>query len=166
VEDLSLHVLDIAENAVAAGAGRVDIRVTEDEKKKVVTIEIEDDGKGMDDETLKKVTDPFFTTKEGKRVGLGLSFLLQAAKECEGEFEITSGAGRGTAVRATFKRDHIDMKPLGDMAQTVEVLIAGHPGIRFTYAHRKGENEYLLDTAEIGGGDAPGEEKAQKGSRL
>lgn len=154
MEDLSLHVLDIAENAVAAGASKVDIRVTDDEKRKLLTIEIEDDGKGMDEQTVRKATGPFFTTREGGKVGLGLSLLSQAAKECEGDFEITSEARRGTVVRATFKTNHIDIKPLGDMAQTLEALIAGHPGIRFTYAYRRGEKRYLLDTAEIEGGGA------------
>lgn len=149
MEDLSLHVLDIAENAVAAGARMVDIRIAEDEQADLLTIEIEDDGKGMDVETLRRATDPFFTTKEGKKVGLGLSLLSEAARESEGEVKISSDVGRGTMVRATFKRSHIDLKPLGDMGQTLRALIAGNPGVRFTYAYRKGETEYFLDTAEM-----------------
>jgi len=149
VEDLSLHVLDIAENAVAAGATKVDIRVTEDEKENLLTIEIADDGKGMDREAVKKATDPFFTTRKGGRVGLGLSLLSQAARECDGQFEITSQAERGTAVRAAFKRSHIDRKPLGDMAQTLATLTAGHPQVRFTYAYRSGVVAYSLDTDEL-----------------
>ena len=149
MEDLSLHVLDIAENAVAAGARRVDIRVTEDEKKDVLTIEIEDDGKGMSQQELEAATDPFFTTKRGKRVGLGLALFSQAAAESEGKLEITSEPGRGAVVKATFKRSHIDRKPLGDMSQTLTALIAGHPGVRFTYAYRKGKTESRLDTAEM-----------------
>jgi anti-sigma regulatory factor (Ser/Thr protein kinase) len=151
VEDLSLHVLDIAENAVAAGARKVDIRVTEDEEKDRLTIEIEDDGKGMDEETLKKAKDPFFTTKERGKVGLGLSLLSQAARECEGEFEVRSEIGRGTVVKATFRSSHIDLKPLGDMSQTLGALIAGHSKVRFTYKYRKGATEYSVDTAELEG---------------
>jgi len=148
VEDFSLHILDIAENAVAAGARKVDIRITEDEDRDLMTIEIVDDGKGMDEEAVKKATDPFFTTKKRGRVGLGLPLLSQAARECDGQFEIKSRPGRerGTAVKATFKRCHIDRKPLGDMAQTLATLVAGHPEVRFTYAYRKGETEYSLDT--------------------
>jgi len=191
MEDFSLHILDIAENAVAAGARKVDIRITEDEDRDLMTIEIVDDGKGMSQEALKKATDPFFTTKKRGRVGLGLPLLLQAARECDGQLEIKSrfasflkrregpprhprrmaraapvkepaGSKRsfrkrtknregGTAVRATFKRSHIDRKPLGDMAQTLATLVAGHPEVRFTYAYRKGETGYSLDTGEMRG---------------
>jgi signal transduction histidine kinase len=150
VEDLSLHVLDIAQNAVAAGASRIDIRVTDDEKKDVVTIEISDDGKGMDPEAMKKATDPFYTTKKGWKVGLGLSLLAQAARECDGQLEVESAAECGTSVKATFRRSHIDRKPFGDMAQTLTALVAGHPQVRFTYTYRDGETEYSLDTAHMG----------------
>ncbi|NQT83361.1 ATP-binding protein [bacterium] len=155
MEDLSLHVLDIAENAVAAGAGRVDIRVTEDETKDLLTIEIADDGKGMNRETLKRATDPFFTTKKTGRIGLGLPLLSQAARECDGRLEIQSrpGGGGGASVKATFKRSHIDRKPLGDMAQTLATLIAGHPEVRLTYAYRSAETEYFFDTAQMQGKD-------------
>lgn len=149
MEDLSLHVLDVVENAVAAGANRVDIRVMEDEKKNLLTIEIEDDGKGMDEQELKRATDPFYTTKERKRVGLGLSLLSQAAAEADGKLDVKSEAGRGTLIKATFKRSHIDRKPWGDMAQTLSALIAGHPGVRFTYTYCKGETRSFLDTAEM-----------------
>jgi hypothetical protein len=140
--------LDIAENAVAAGAKKVDIRVSEDEANDLLRIEIADDGKGMNPEALKKATDPFFTTTEGKKVGLGLSLLAQATRECDGQLEIESKprGTRGTVVKATFRRSHIDRKPVGDMAQTLATLVAGHPDVRFTYVHRKGEMEYSLDT--------------------
>lgn len=90
MEDFSLHILDIAENAVAAGARKVDIRITEDEDRDLMTIEIVDDGKGMSQEALKKATDPFFTTKKRGKVGLGLPLLSQAARECDGQLEIKS----------------------------------------------------------------------------
>lgn len=162
MEDISLHVLDIAENAVAAGAARVEIRVTEDDD--LLTIEIEDDGKGLDEEGLKKAADPFFTTKKGKRVGLGLSLLSQAAEEASGDFEIKSEVGRGTLVKASFRTSHTDCKPMGDMGQTLGALIAGHPGVRFTYVYRKGETQYSLDTAHMEGNqttDTAGNEEAQ-----
>ncbi len=149
MEDLSLHVLDIAENAVAAGAKRVDIRIVEDEKRDLLIIEVQDDGRGMDEQEMKRAMDPFFTTKQRKRIGLGLSLLSQAARECDGHLDVKSQAGKGTLIKATFKRSHIDRKPLGDMPQTLSALIAGHPGVRFTYSYRKGETEHSLDTAEM-----------------
>ncbi len=160
MEDLSLHVLDIAENSVAAGARRVDIRITEDEDQDLLRIEIMDDGEGMDPEAVKKATDPFFTTKKAGRVGLGLSLLSQATRECEGQFAIQSQAERGTTVTATFKRSHVDRKPLGDMAQTLATLVAGHPEVRFTYAYRKGETKYSLDTADMQGKEFPDHDRA------
>jgi signal transduction histidine kinase len=146
MKDLSLHVLDIAENAVAAGAKKVDIRVSENQEEDLLTIEIADDGKGMDEETVRKAADPFFTTKERGKVGLGLSLLSQAARECDGRFEIESARDHGTAVRATFVRSHIDRKPLGDMSQTLAALVAGHPDVRFTYMYRSDDTHYSLDT--------------------
>jgi anti-sigma regulatory factor (Ser/Thr protein kinase) len=151
VEDLSLHVLDIAENAVTAGARRVDIRVTEDEKQDLLTIEVEDDGKGMDEGTLKKSTDPFFTMRTGAKVGLGLPLLMQSAAECNGGLEVSSRPGHRTLVRATFRNSHIDRKPLGDMTQTLCALVSGHPEVRFTYAYRKGETEVFFDTDAVQG---------------
>lgn len=148
MEDLSLHVLDIAENAVVAGARRVDIRITEDVGNNLLTIEIEDDGQGMNKEALKKATDPFYSTKQGKKVGLGLSLLSQAATEAEGNLEVSSARGRGTLVRATFRADHIDRKPLGDMAETLSALIAGSPHVRFTYTYSKGCDQLFVDTEQ------------------
>ena len=149
MEDLSLHVLDIAENAVTAGAGKVDIRIAEDEEKDLLTIEIADDGKGMDSEELKRATDPFYTTKKRSRVGLGLPLLSQAAKEADGRIEVQSQINRGTFVKATFKRSHIDCRPVGDISQTLTTLVAGHPHVRFTFHYRKGENEHFFDSAEM-----------------
>ena len=156
MEDLSLHILDIAENAVAAGARRVDIRITEDVEGNWLTIEVADDGKGMSEEALKKAADPFYSTKHGKKVGLGLSLLSQAANEAEGSMEVSSAAGRGTRVKATFRADHIDCKPLGDMAETLSVLIAGNPHVRFTYEHSKENKRFFLDTDEIQNGSSRG----------
>lgn len=149
MEDLSLHVLDIAENAVVAGARRVDIRITEDIQDNLLTIEIEDDGKGMSEEALKKAADPFYSTKQGKKVGLGLALLSQAASEADGSMEVSSDTRRGTLVTATFRMDHIDRKPLGDMAQTLGALVAGNPRVRFTYTYSKGNERFSLDTDEL-----------------
>lgn len=165
MEDLSLHVLDIVENAVAAGARKVDIRISEDERQDLLTIAIADDGKGMDPEALKKATDPFFTTKKTGRVGLGLALLSQASKEADGQLEISSKVQGGTTVKATFRRSHIDRKPLGDMAQTLASLVAGHPEVRFIYAYRSGETECFLDTARMEPGKPPGGDSARRTDR-
>ncbi len=149
MEDLSLHILDIVENSIAARATRIEIRIVEDIKKDVFSIEIKDNGRGISEETLKKVTDPFYTTRKTRKVGLGLSLLAQSAKEAEGDISIESEEGVGTAVYAYFKHSHIDRKPLGNIIDTLIVLIAGNPDIDFLYEHKRGENTYSIDTKEI-----------------
>jgi hypothetical protein len=149
VEDLSLHILDIVENSIGAKASRIEIKVMEDIRKDLLTIEIKDNGQGIDEETIKKVLDPFFTTRTTRRVGLGLPLLSQAARESGGNIEIESEVGRGTGVKATFGYSHIDRKPLGSMETTIATLVAGNPEIDFIYEHKKDGSEYRLDTAEI-----------------
>jgi hypothetical protein len=149
MQDLSLHILDIVENAIASKASHVAIRITEDEKKDQMIVEIEDDGEGIPEHLLEKVVDPFFTTRSTRKVGLGLSLLQQAAQACDGDLKIQSVKGKGTLVRAQFRYDHIDRKPLGDMASTMVTLIAGNPQMDFHYAHRKGDRSFVFDTVEI-----------------
>jgi anti-sigma regulatory factor (Ser/Thr protein kinase) len=149
MEDLSLHILDIAENSVNAGADRIEIHIIEDQDKDSISLEIIDNGMGMDEETVKKALDPFYTTKKIRRFGFGLSLLSEAARTAGGTFSIESKKGEGTEVRAHFQHSHIDRQPLGDMAQTLITLIMGSPGIDFLYIHRKERREYRLDTAEI-----------------
>jgi anti-sigma regulatory factor (Ser/Thr protein kinase) len=149
MEDLSLHILDIVENSIAAGATRIEIRIVEDVKKDIFSIEIKDNGKGISEGILKKVTDPFYTTRTTRRVGLGLPFLSQSAKEAEGDISIESEEGVGTTVYAYFKHSHIDRKPLGNIVDTLIVLIAGNPDIDFFYEHKRDDNTYSIDTKEI-----------------
>ena len=149
MEDLSLHILDIVENSIRAKASRIEIKVVEDIRKDLLTIEIKDDGQGIDEETIKKVRDPFFTTRTTRKVGLGLPLLSQAARESGGDVEIESKVGRGTRVKATFGYSHIDRKPLGNIETTLTTLIAGNPAVDFIYEHKKDEIEYRLDTKEI-----------------
>ena len=149
MEDLSLHILDIVENSIRAKASRIEIRVVEDTAKDLLTIEISDNGQGIDEETVKKVVEPFFTTRTTRRVGLGLPLLSQAARESGGDVEIESKVGRGTRVKATFGYSHIDRKPLGNMETTLTTLIVGNPEVDFIYEHKKDELEYRLDTKEI-----------------
>lgn len=149
MEDLSLHILDIAENAIRASAKRIEIMVEENEEKNLLSIEIKDDGQGMDDETTKRTLDPFFTTKTARRIGLGLPLIAQSARESGGDIELSSKLGRGTKVRVTFRYDHPDRKPLGAMDETMLTLIASNPEIRFIYTHRRGDLVYRLDSKEI-----------------
>jgi hypothetical protein len=149
MQDLSLHILDIVENAIASEASHVVIRITEDPGQNQMIVEIEDDGKGIPHHLLEKVIDPFFTTRTTRKVGLGLSLLQQAAQACEGDLQVQSLEGQGTLVKANFRYNHIDRKPLGDMASTMVTLIVGNPGMDFQYKHRKGDKTFVFDTVEL-----------------
>ncbi|HAL57725.1 MAG TPA: hypothetical protein DCP63_14965 [Bacteroidetes bacterium] len=133
MEDVSLHILDIAENAIRAKARNVEIRVIQNDREDTLILEITDDGMGMNEEETKRSVDPFFTTKAGKKVGLGLPFLAQSAEEAEGMMIVESAVGRGTKVTAVFKLRHIDRKPLGNLDETVRCLKAAHPEVDFFF---------------------------------
>jgi len=147
--DLSLHILDIAENSTRAGAKNVWIDIDEDLERDRLTIEIRDDGAGMDEATLGRALDPFFTSKKVRRVGLGLPMLAEAADRTGGSLHIESAVGKGTRVRVEFQHSHIDRQPLGDIAGTFMTLIAGNPEVNFEYRHRKSGETFILSTAEI-----------------
>ncbi|HDH00245.1 MAG TPA: ATP-binding protein [Nitrospirae bacterium] len=151
MEDLSLHILDIAENSVSAGASVIQIKITEDIKENVLLVEISDNGEGMDENAVKAVTDPFFTTKaeRGRRVGLGIPLLAQAAREADGDISIVSEKGRGTTIKARFQHDHIDRKPVGDIAMTLTILISANPEIDFVFEYKRNDQSYEVDTREI-----------------
>ncbi len=146
MEDLSLHILDIVENSVAAEANKIEIRITEDKKNDLLSVEIIDNGIGMDEETKNKVLDPFYTSKTVRRFGLGLPLLSESAKAANGQLSIESKKGEGTKVKADFQYTHIDRKPLGDMGQTIITLIIGNPEIDLIYVHKKNSHTYILDT--------------------
>ena len=149
MEDISLHILDIVENSIVAKAKRIEIRVSEDIEENLFTVEIKDDGEGMDKAMVKKVLDPFFATRTTRKVGLGLPMLAQSARESGGNIEISSQVGKGTKVKATFQYDHPDRRPLGNMKETLTTLISGHPEIDFVYEHKKGEEVLRFDTRDI-----------------
>jgi len=150
LEDLSLHILDIAENSIEAGATRVEIAITESIEKDLLMIEVADNGKGMDREVLSRVGDPFFTTRTKKKsFGLGIPLLKQAAEECGGELSIDSSPGKGTVLRASFRLGHMDLKPMGDLGSTMVALLAGHPELDYVLDYKKNGFSYILNTGEI-----------------
>lgn len=154
MRELSLHVLDLMQNSVEAGASRVRVTVIEDESSDLLQIEVEDDGQGMSPDMAQRALDPFVTTRTTRKVGLGLPLLKAAAERCEGGVEIRSKEGEGTAVLAQFRHSHIDRAPLGDMAATLQAFIAGVPQIDLEYRHRRVMKdgtviEIAFETAEV-----------------
>lgn len=157
MEDLSLHILDIAENAIHASATLITVEIDERKAEDLLVIVISDNGKGMDSEAVKKVLDPFYTTKTdstGKPVGLGLPLLAEAARQAGGELKVASIPGKGTEVRATFSLSHIDLKPLGDISATLQILMTGHPEIDFKFSYSGDDGDVAFDTRETGYGEA------------
>jgi len=148
VDDISLHILDIAENSIRADAKRLEIVIVRDRARDLIRIEVKDDGRGMDPETLAKVRDPFFTTK-GKKTGLGIPLLTQAAEQAGGTLTVDSTPGKGTRVSVTFTWSHVDRPALGSMTDTVLTLIAGHPDVDLLYETREGDRVFRIDTREF-----------------
>jgi anti-sigma regulatory factor (Ser/Thr protein kinase) len=149
MEDISLHILDVAENGIIAGADLIEITVEEDLQKDRLEITIQDNGRGMEPEFVARVLDPFTTTRTTRKVGLGLSLFQQSAQEAEGDLTIDSTPGKGTRVVVFMSHSHIDRKPMGNMAETVTTLIEGNPDVDFVYVHKKDGKNYTLDTREI-----------------
>ncbi len=149
MRDLSLHILDVAENGIAAGASLIQITIEEDPAADRLTIALEDNGRGMEPELLAKALDPFVTTRTTRRVGLGLSLFQQSARMAGGDLSIDSTPGVGTKVLAFMSYAHIDRRPMGNMAETLVTLIQGNPDVDFVYTHRKGGREFHFDTREL-----------------
>jgi hypothetical protein len=149
LEELSDHIMDIAMNSVRAGARHVSVSVLSDVARDRLTIAISDDGVGMTEETLKDVIDPFYSTKVGKKVGLGIPLLKGATEMCDGTFHIRSTPGKGTKIEATFVLHHPDLPPLGNVKETMFLLSVSNPEIRFSFRCELDGREFLLDTGEV-----------------
>ncbi len=149
MKDISLHILDIVQNSIFANATFVRITILENMKDDFLKVVIEDNGCGMNDDTAKKVYDPFFTSKEGKRFGLGIPLLKASTEVCGGNLKIVSKLGAGTKIEATFIPSNVDCIPLGDIAATMLSLVAGTENVDFLYEHRRENKIFSFDTIKI-----------------
>ena len=149
MRELSLNILDVAQNSITAGASLITIEVKENTVDKTLFIGIYDNGKGMSEEQVKSVVDPFFTTRTTRKVGMGIPLFKMAAEQTGGRLEIKSELGVGTEVRTYFKTDSVDFTPLGDMASTVQMLITMNTDRDFVYKHTVNEKDFVADTREI-----------------
>ncbi len=147
--EISLNVLDVAQNSVKAKADLIKISVLADSYENKLIIEIDDNGCGMTEEQVSQVCDPFFTTRTTRKVGLGVPFFKEAAESTDGSFEIKSTVGVGTKVTAIFTLDHIDRMPLGDMSSTMHNLITLNKHIDFIYSYTVNDESFTLDTREL-----------------
>ena len=149
MRELSLNVLDIAQNSVSANASLIEIELTEDTKTNDLLIGIYDNGKGMTAEQVENVRDPFFTTRTTRKVGMGIPLFKFAAEITGGKLDIESEVGVGTKVRAYFKTDHLDFTPVGDMTSTMISLITMNLHIDFLYRRKIDGREFTLDTRQL-----------------
>ncbi|MBR6529173.1 MAG: ATP-binding protein [Firmicutes bacterium] len=147
--ELSLHILDIVQNSIKAGADLIEVTVNEDMAANLLVIEINDNGCGMEEDFLKDVVNPFRTTRTTRKVGLGLSLFKNACELTGGNLDITSKVGVGTKVKATFVHNSIDRQPLGDMASTMATIIGGHDQIDYIYVHSINNASFEFSTKEI-----------------
>lgn len=149
MEELALHVLDIMQNSLEAGASFIEVVIREDRRKDILSIEVVDNGRGMDEEEVKKALDPFWTTRTTRRVGFGLPLFKAITEHCNGEFSIQSEPGRGTKVSAVMQWSHPDRPPLGDMASTISVFLAGARRLDLAYVHEIDGRTFVLETGYL-----------------
>ncbi len=154
MRELSLHILDILQNSVEAGASHIELTIDEDLAADTLVITVTDNGRGMDAATVRKVTDPFYTTRKTRHVGLGIPLFAGAAEHCDGALTLTSEPGVGTTLTATFRHSHIDRAPLGNMVDTLLAFILAQPNppqqpIELKYRHCVDDRMFELDTAAV-----------------
>ncbi len=153
MRDLSLHILDIVQNSISAGASIIKIQIKQNYNnalhKNNLELTINDNGKGMDFELIRKAVDPFVTTRTSRKVGLGIPLIKESAEKCGGEFKLNSQINHGTEVFAAFSIHHIDRLPLGDIGETMLALISSNPEIQFTLLLNSEKGDFMLDTADI-----------------
>jgi hypothetical protein len=149
VEDICFHLIDLVQNSVAAGAGDIRLNIVESKDQDILTLEVADDGRGMDKQTLEKVQDPFFTTKSFKKVGLGIPLLKATAQICRGDFNIRSNVGRGTQIKASLQRGHLDCPPLGNLEETLLSLLVSLDKINLQFFYRSDRGEFSISSSAI-----------------
>lgn len=149
MKELSLHLLDIVRNSIRANASHIDILVEENIKDNILKLSISDNGNGMDKKTLDQVTNPFFTTRKVRNVGLGVPLLKAAAERCNGYFNINSTINKGTRIECGFELKHIDRAPLGNIEETIMAIISSLDNSELIYTHKYNDKEFIFDTIQV-----------------
>ncbi len=149
MKDLALHILDLVQNSISAGAGLIQIDILESVSENLFAIAISDNGRGMPASVLEQVRDPFYTSRTTRKVGMGIPLFEQTARQSGGTLEISSNPGEGTRVEARMVHDHIDRPVLGDIGGVISMLAGANPETDFVYTHNKNGNRYAFDTREV-----------------
>jgi len=150
MRELSLHILDLVQNSIEAGANKVTLDIIEDiHGMDTFLICVTDNGRGMDEATCKKVIDPFVTTRTTRRIGLGLPLIEMSTKRCNGSLTVTSTLGCGTVVEALYQHSHLDRPPLGKISETIKSIVIANPKLHFIYYHTVGQAVFALTTQDL-----------------
>ena len=144
-----MHILDIVQNSISAGATLVTLTVDESPAEDLLTIAVGDNGRGMTPEQVSRLSDPFFTSRTTRRVGMGIPLLMDSARQSGGDVRIESEPGKGTEVTAVFGYSNIDRPPLGDVANALMLLVSSNPDLDFLFTYRYNGEEYLFDTSDV-----------------
>lgn len=146
---LSEHIMDIAQNSVNAKSTLIKIRIEKDKKNDLCRVEIQDNGCGMSEDTRRKATNPFFTTRKTRKVGLGLALLQQNAEQAGGSFKLESVLNKGTKVLATFQLSNVDRPKLGDVWNTYYLLLIANPEICFEFEFATNNGCFEISSEDI-----------------
>lgn len=149
MEELSLHILDLIENALAAGAKRIEIYINEDVGRDELRLEVRDNGRGLEPEAQAQVLSPFYTSRTTRRVGLGLPLLKATAEACGGGLRLQSAPGKGTTVVAWMRLSSIDRPPLGDIGATLVAVLAREDPPELSYRHGRNGREFGFSSSEL-----------------
>lgn len=149
MKEISLHVLDIVQNSIVAGAKHITVEVEVRHSKDWMRVAVGDDGCGMDQAMLEKVISPFTTSRTTRKVGLGIPMFKAGAEQAGGAFLIRSKPGEGTFIQAEYQISHLDRPPLGDMAETMVATVACNPELDFVYDYQVDGNTFRFDTKQI-----------------
>lgn len=149
MQNLSMHVLDIAANSIRANADKVEIQIVDSVKNNEIKITIIDNGKGMNEEMCKKVQDPFYTSRTTRKIGLGIPFFKELSEQCSGTFSLESKEGRGTVISASMQKDHWDTPPMGDIGDAVMIAVTSDSRVHLVFTYQNDLGVFIFDTDEI-----------------
>ncbi|HWR09658.1 ATP-binding protein [Sporomusa sp.] len=149
MRELSLHILDLVQNSLEAGAMIVKLEIVEDLAADVMLIRVADNGRGMDEKLRQLVIDPFVTTRITRRIGLGLPLMDMSSKRCDGYLKIDSTPGQGTIIQAKYRHSHLDRPPLGNMVETIKTILVANPTLDFLYHHTVNDRTFTVSSREI-----------------
>ena len=149
MKDLSLYMLDLTQNSIRAGASRMIIEINSQPEEDMLSFSLEDNGSGMDEATVERVQNPFYTTRTTRKVGLGIPLFKEGAEQAGGSFSLWSKLGMGTIIKGSYQESHLDRPPLGDLAGSILALVMANPELDFTVTLRRGEESFIFDTVQI-----------------